>query len=253
MLLNAGADIEVALSNGDRPLHVALINEQQDSAIFLINQGADITARASRDRTPLHICSHYSLCLAARVLLDRGVSTEDIDEETWTPLCCSVSTYIADILIAYGANVNYKDKDNCSPLHQAIAKRCYGLVEVLLMNGAEIDVRTTDDGLTAMERAMDIPHRENARRFVRLLKSYRKRTLILREIEEGHAEKKFVEEEENKGEDLDKIGETEETKGKDLDKTGEEEENKGKNLDKIAEKEESGDEGDDVGGRSVVV
>jgi ankyrin repeat protein len=169
MLLNAGADIEAALPNGDRPLHVALINEKQDSALCLINRGADIKARASGNRTPLHICSEYDLPFVARILLDRGVSTEDIDDETWTPLCCCASANFADVLIDNGANVNYKDKDEWSPLHQAIYRRDYEFAEVLRMNGADAEVRTTDDGLSVMERAMDLPNRQDAAMFVRLL------------------------------------------------------------------------------------
>jgi len=212
MLLNAGADIEAALPNCDRPLHVALINEQQDTAVSLINCGADITARASRNRTPLHICSEYDLLFVARVLLDRGVSTEDIDDETWTPLCCCIGANFAEFLIANGANVNYKNKDGWSPLHQAIHERDYGLAEVLQMNGAEVGLRTTDDGLSVMERAMDIPNQEDAETFMRLLM----RTIGRKEVDE--VKKEIVEA-----------------------------------TDWNVEEEDSDDEGDDVGGKSVIV
>lgn len=216
MLLNVGADMEAALPNGDRPLHVALINEQQDSAIRLINCGADITARASRYRAPLHICSEYDLPFAARILLEHGASTEDIDDETWTPLCCCAGANVANVLIVNGANVNYKDKDGWSPLHQAIHKRDYELAAVLRMSGAdagaEIRVRTTDDGLSVMERAMDIPNQEDAGRYTRLLM----RTMRCKEVDE--IKKKTVED-----------------------------------NDWIVEEEETDEEGDDVGGKSVIV
>ena len=216
MLLDAGADIEAALPNGDRSLHVALINEQQDAAVCLINRGADITARASRYRAPLHICSEYDLPFAARILLEHGVSTEDIDDETWTPLCCCAGANLADVLIANGANVNYKDKDGWSPLHQAIHKRDYELAEVLLMSGAdagaEIRVRTTDDGLSVMERAMDLPNQQVAERFMKLLM----RTIRFKELDEV------------KKETVEAMGSS-------------------------AEEEESDEEGDDIGGKSVIV
>jgi ankyrin repeat protein len=212
MLLNAGADIEAALPNCDRPLHVALINEQEDTAVSIINRGANITARASMYRTPLHICSEYDLPFAARVLLDRGASTEDINDETWTPLCCCIGANFADFLIANGANVNYKNKNGWSPLHQAIHERDYGLAEILLMNGAKVGVRTMDDGLSVMERAMDIPKQEDAERFMRLLMT----TIGCKAVEE--AKKESV-----------------------------------KAMDWNVEEEESDEEGDDVGGKSVMV
>ena len=153
MLLDAGADIEMELPNKDRPLHAALINEHEDIVELLLKRGADVTARASNNRTSLHLAAEYDLPRAALALLkDHGVSTEDTDDETWTPLCCCYTAEIAHILLDHGANLDYADKDEWTPLHQAVYKEEYGLVELLLSAGADSTVRTTDDGLTVEER-----------------------------------------------------------------------------------------------------
>lgn len=96
------------------------------------------------------------------------MSTEDIDDETWTPLCCCGDN-LAEILIDFGANVNYANKDNWTPLHRAVSSMDNYMVEILLKAGADVDVRTTDDGLNVMERAEDIPHKEYSEVAVRSL------------------------------------------------------------------------------------
>ncbi|ORY15589.1 ankyrin repeat-containing domain protein, partial [Clohesyomyces aquaticus] len=169
MILEAGADIEAELPNTDRPLHVALINEQRDMAKLLIVKGANINVRASRSRTPLHLAAEYAVFEAALMLLDKGASTEDVDEETWTPLCCSGHPDMVELLISRGANVDYADKDNWTPLHQAVSNKDYHTAVQLVRAGASVDVRTTDDGLTVMERAKDLNDRRESDRFVELL------------------------------------------------------------------------------------
>jgi ankyrin repeat protein len=171
MLLDAGADIEMELPNKDRPLHVALINEQEDIVQLLLKRGANVTARASNNRTPLHLAAEYSLPRATLTLLkSHHVSTEDIDEETWTPLCCCNTSEVARILIDHGADVNYADKDDWTPLHQAVHKRDTALVKLLLSAGADFKIRTTDDGLTIEERMQHVDDVRGHPIFERILK-----------------------------------------------------------------------------------
>lgn len=188
MLLDAGADIELELPNKDRPLHIALINEREDIASLLLERGACITALASNSRTPLHLAAEYNLPLAATKLLDMGASTEAIDSETWTPLCCCGFPEIVDLLIKRGANVNYEDKDGWTPLHQAVFNKELTSVGILMRAGAEIDVRTTDDGLNVLERAEDTEDEKDREDLVRWIEEclvHRKaREIERKELEE---------------------------------------------------------------------
>lgn len=157
-LLDAGADIECALSNGDRPLHVAMINENEKVALLLMERGADIYAFASRNRSPLHIAADYSLFRAAEELLSRGLTTqiEHVDESTWTPLCCCGHVDIVELLIEHGANVHYADKDGWTPLHQAVHNGERDVALALVEAGARLNDCTLDDGLMVLERALDL-------------------------------------------------------------------------------------------------
>ncbi|KAF2656533.1 ankyrin [Lophiostoma macrostomum CBS 122681] len=124
-------------------LHAAVLGESEEMVHHLLDAG----------RAPLHLATEYNLPESTLTLLkSHDVSTEDIDEDTWTPLCCCNTPEVALILLDHGANVNYGDKDNWTPLHQAVHKREVDLVELLLSAGADVNVRTTDDGLTVEER-----------------------------------------------------------------------------------------------------
>ncbi|KAF2796222.1 ankyrin [Melanomma pulvis-pyrius CBS 109.77] len=150
MLVDAGADSQATIPGRDRPLHITLIHT-----------GADITARGSRHRTPLHMCAESDLAYTAYILLANGLSTKGKDQDTWTPLCCC-GDKIAEILVHFGANVNYADKDNWTPLHQTVSCMRRSVVEALLVAGTDVDFRTKDEGLNVMERAKTIPHRETS-------------------------------------------------------------------------------------------
>lgn len=172
-LLERGADYETELPNKDRPLHVALINERELIARALIEHaGASITAKASGERSSLHLASEYNLSESANLLIDKGASTEEVDEDSWTPLCCFGGPDVVKTLIARGANVNYKDRDCWTPLHQAVENDHFEEAKMLLHAGADMSVRTTDDGMTVRERAEDKEDKEVAKNFVKLLDEF---------------------------------------------------------------------------------
>lgn len=194
LLLAASASINSPLPNRDTPLHVSLINENEDIALLLIEHGADTAARASKNRTALHLAADYGLPRVARVLQDSGVcSAADTDIETWTPLCCCSHPEIVEQLIEGGADVHYADQDGWTPLHQAVNSGDVEVAKLLVAAGAKLGCRTTDDGLTVMERAMDLEDWGGQRRIVspRLLRSAvaRRRCQARREREREAREK----------------------------------------------------------------
>lgn len=172
-LLEKGADYEMELPNTDRPLHVALINERETIARVLIEQaGASISVKASEQRSPLHLASEYNLADSANLLIDRGAAIEEVDEDSWTPLCCFGGPEVVSTLIARGADVNYKDRDCWTPLHQAVENDHMEEARMLLQAGADTSVRTTDDGMTVRERAEDKEDKEVAKSFVKMLDEF---------------------------------------------------------------------------------
>jgi ankyrin repeat protein len=182
MLLGAGADIELETSAKERPLHIAIVNSHDTIGSVLVARGANITVRTSRQRTALHVACEYGLLATANLLLEKGVTMDEVDDTESTPLCSCVHPAIAKRLIAHGAYINHQDQNGWTPLHHAIEMRNVAVISTLLNDGAELDVRTIDE-LTAIEKAQAMGDAE----IVVLLKEKiqeRKRAQIDRHFEE---------------------------------------------------------------------
>ena len=178
MLLDSGADIEATLSDGNRPLYVALINEREDVALLLINEGADIATRDFIGGTPLHLATHQGLREVSSVLLSKGLSTEAMDDASRTMLFFCNDAYIANMLVADGANVNHVDSSGWTTLHHAVSKRSVQVTEILLQAGGEIDVRSVYDGRDVMDLAEDLVYEEERDRFIDILKEAKAQRLL---------------------------------------------------------------------------
>ena len=79
------------------------------------------------------------------------------DQDGWTALCVSAflgHKEIAELLIANGADVNAKNGDSHTPLHQAF-KTQYNkeLIELLIANGADVNAKD-DRGRTPLDYAI---------------------------------------------------------------------------------------------------
>ena len=78
---------------------------------------------------------------------------------------CGGQKEIAKLLIANGADVNTKNKDSTTPLHQASLGGRKEVVELLIANGADVNAKVvsgTKQGLTPLDAANETNHPEIA-------------------------------------------------------------------------------------------
>jgi len=158
-------------------LHESILNGDGEAVNLLINNGADVNLAAKDGWTPLHAASsgfvgnrgiqvkykeynHYEIF---RILLDSGADINARTEDGWTPLHCAVinaytgyrqseSTSLNRIkdLITAGADLEARDENGRTPLHWA-AMQGYShfineqtrveddVVRILLNSGAEVN------------------------------------------------------------------------------------------------------------------
>lgn len=150
--LTGNAPLHLALK---RPLHMARRDSKhEDPALTLLRApDTDTTVRDTRLRTPLHLAAAFHNVAAAKMLLDQpDVAVNSVDDKGRTPLSLCSNPDIAMALVQHGADVHHAEPNGWTPLHHAVDRCWVKTYEVLLDNGADVNAKTSDDGLTVTER-----------------------------------------------------------------------------------------------------
>ena len=162
ILIKGGADVELSGFGGIRPLHSAALAGQAKVVTILLKSGAQVDSRDNTGRTPLlTFMSGNVLDVSTLIaLLDGGADPNLLDGPIpYHPLDYAAMhgrADVADLLIAFGADMNAKDNlYGGTPLHYAIWYAPQGHLEVaeLLINrGADVNAKDAN-GLTPLDYA----------------------------------------------------------------------------------------------------
>ncbi|XP_072032763.1 transient receptor potential cation channel subfamily A member 1-like [Amphiura filiformis] len=144
--------------NGLASMHIAAQSNQVAKIDELIRKEADVNVKSSVDEaTPLHLAARYNCPDAAEVLLQYGADVTDALTNGQTPLhvCCRRGfSKVVKILIHNGkADVNSRDKDKTTPLHQATIKGDIDVCRLLIENGADIRAKDINQLTPLMQAA----------------------------------------------------------------------------------------------------
>ncbi|XP_076451717.1 uncharacterized protein LOC143287544 isoform X2 [Babylonia areolata] len=86
-LLDIGADVNTVGGKGRTPLYVAIDSRKEDVAMLLLDRGANPNVKTERGhRTPLHAAVHQNFPQLAQVLICRGADVNAKDREQDTPM-----------------------------------------------------------------------------------------------------------------------------------------------------------------------
>ncbi len=105
----------------------------------------------------LHEASALGRFVKVKQLLKRGVNPSQQDEIGNSPLHFVKSTTMAQLLVDNKANVNAKNNYGLTPLHVAVVRGKWRLVQKLLSMGAKVNV-TDDNGITPLHLATAISY-----------------------------------------------------------------------------------------------
>ncbi|MGM0379616.1 MAG: ankyrin repeat domain-containing protein [Bacillota bacterium] len=136
-------------------LMVAILGKFEKSAKNMIEAGADLSLEGSAGERAIHLAAHNSSDKLVNVLINHGADINVEDEHGCSPIWYAAQNgklEVCKILIDNGAEINIQDKEyTFTPLMIAAQNGNYKVVDLLLNNGADKDIKT-DDG----KRAYDI-------------------------------------------------------------------------------------------------
>jgi ankyrin repeat protein len=139
------------------------MNDEEAVQAILKKSPSDAAMRSGGGYPALHLAIAMGNRSIVKMLIDAGVDLEMLNEsdrsgtEKETPLHCAASggeVAIAEQLVAAGANVNARDKDQATPLHNAAAFENVRIARLLLEHGADPTL-TDADGRTPLDYCSD--------------------------------------------------------------------------------------------------
>ena len=187
LLINNGADANIANSDFQTPLHLAAMNGCADVILALLDAGVDVNVKSQNGVSfyniqfmnfffkyfiniiiliifidsywnAIHYAASASLSSVIDPLLLAGADINCCANDGTTPLHIAAKSNLssasnfASALIGYGAYVDSQDSTGSTPLHYAIASSNFNVAKVLLESGADPGLRN-NGGQTAADTA----------------------------------------------------------------------------------------------------
>lgn len=157
LLIDAGADVNIADKSGHTPLMMLCESNNSYEAVELfINNEANIKAKDNTNITALHLaCKQENNSNSVKLLIDNGANVNATDNNLFTPLheaCKNPNGYkIVKLLIETGAKIDVETQNGKTPLQIALEnKKAPEIANYLTAKGAKINA-TIDNMILAIE------------------------------------------------------------------------------------------------------
>jgi ankyrin repeat protein len=149
LLLDKGAKVNATLTNqfnyanyanGQTPLHMAADGGECGFVEWLLANHADPNLNDASGNTPLYSAVNRGHSQVVKLLL-ANKADPNAGKSDFTPLHCatSYSKEIVDMLIAAKADVNKKDRNGYTPLHQSLQAGKIDILESLIAAGSDVN------------------------------------------------------------------------------------------------------------------
>ncbi|MDO9011161.1 MAG: ankyrin repeat domain-containing protein [Gallionella sp.] len=173
-LLGVQADVSAQNAESDMALHLVAASGNRKAVELLLAHHANVNASNRFGYTPLHVAAYWKHNEIVQLLLEKGAEVHVISASGATPLCRAVTPIddvsasefggiasvltpaaamankqLVELLLANGAKVNVKTNDGITPLHLAAVLGVPDIVELLIARGAEVNSKG-DDGYASL-------------------------------------------------------------------------------------------------------
>ncbi|GAM20862.1 hypothetical protein SAMD00019534_040370 [Acytostelium subglobosum LB1] len=166
-ILKLQTDINVCDTEGTPALHLAAASNNIPLMMLLLKHNdSKILQKDSLGNSPLHLFSQKCLTLTSEEpilkLIDKGCSTNAQNNFGETPLHTAImsttpKTFLIEVLLNKGANINQKTKNDETPLLYAIKFAKVEFVRLLIQRGADINM----EGGSPPKKPMDLARQLN--------------------------------------------------------------------------------------------
>lgn len=162
ILIDHNASINFVSTRGATPLYIAVLAGKVSSVELLLDHGADVNIFEEGGGSPLLCAAQAGFGRIANMLVKRGAIIDVVDEIGTTPLVGAASSdsgnmEIFELLLGAGANVNHVNKHGVTALYMCLQnKHHFKIVELLLKNGAKVDLASSFDGTTSLLIALQV-------------------------------------------------------------------------------------------------
>ncbi|AIF81939.1 hypothetical protein I862_06925 [endosymbiont of Acanthamoeba sp. UWC8] len=160
LLLKRGANTDFITDEGITPLYIAAQNGHVNVVELLLKSGANVDPITGKGITPLYIAAQNGYVNIVELLLKRGANTNFITDEGITPLYIAAQNgyvNIVELLLKSGANANFITEESTTPLYIAAQNGHENIVRLLLSQGAEVNI-ITDQNATPLYIAVQNGH-----------------------------------------------------------------------------------------------
>jgi ankyrin repeat protein len=156
------------------PLHHAAQANQTDCVELLISSGASVDLLDKVERTALHMAVSNGANEASVMLLAKGATPNVRDRYGNHPLQLAVKSHhfdLANDLILFGADINFKKNDGSTILHEALLVGDISTLEYLATLSQKINVNIKDSqGETPLFKGVARDKMDNLKFFIRNFK-----------------------------------------------------------------------------------
>ncbi|KAK6000624.1 hypothetical protein QM012_003349 [Aureobasidium pullulans] len=152
ILFKQGPDVNHRDHRGRTLLSYAATCGAESVARLLLERGAEPNCQDFAHRTPLCHAAESGSCEVTMLLLDHGAYIDHADDNGATPLLLAARAEssaarpqhekIISLLLAKGADVNVKSREQETPLSLAVQNKLVDSVRLLLQAGAKVNVWT---------------------------------------------------------------------------------------------------------------
>ena len=154
VLLNAGADPNIADADGNTCLHYAAQNDCCTEALqAIISHSVDVNATNKKNITALMIACVKGNKDTINVLLSAGADPNIADAVAYMVACMTGNLVVMNVLFNSGADPNIADANDATCLHYAAYGDCSKeVLQAIIYHGADVNA-TSKANVTALMRA----------------------------------------------------------------------------------------------------